>query len=826
MLQERDPLEPSFTYRVITTLLLFGLLLEWLLPWVGAGEWSSLLHPQALIWMTAIILAFGLFKPRIAYFILIGVVTGLGAMFLIYKGDEQSLYGWAIELGPLLAENVKDMLHYGIWSMNDEIRTILLFTGWLLLAPSLQSIVWYYQFSLSLSAVTLLYLITLHASLGIDIWQGMLRAIAEGLLLVAFTTLPKLQRRQLTTASWGKQVRYQYVSIFLLAVTIIAGGMAMSHNKEKRSEPVAWSSLFSPSFTEDLSVWAQQTSGLQLKNVTSSSYREGAVGMAGYGHDDSVLGQTLRTSDEVVFFGWSAQRSNWRAEIRSTYTGKGWSDQNGAVALHTIPEEAAAGAQLGSTSNRTRLQQSISYVEPQIGMPLMQSGTKGVVLELIASDPERNLSNYITETATGTLYSPIKDAPIKSYTVLTELPIVNVEELNDLEAPDKELAQRAWESDMLQAYLQLPEQLPERVIALAQEVSGGGLTSRYDQVMAIQQYLEENYTYSLKSSLPQEDEDFVDHFLFEQQKGYCVHFATAMVVMLRSQDIPARYVKGYQMGEAVGERTLDSGVVQTQYKVSAKDAHAWVEVYFPNVGWVAFDPTPGAEEDEAATAGIASQLGQLGDRIWTELYRIGSSITPMQWQLIGAAAAGLTLISLVIRLAWQPMRQQWLIRRYRRGYQLLGSYEQLLALPISYPSRNKKRLSMQQQARAELPKLQSRLQHTMELLITRQIRSLERGISDDLAHLTWRQRLESLYDSVDGEAQKQALKQLISQLERFYYSKQMTPPEPAELVHMFQGLSGKSGKGRKSSIRSKVDTDQVLPLGNEQYESDTAVAVR
>src|SRR5690606_19635592 len=107
---------------------------------------------------------------------------------------------------------------YGIWSMNDEIRTILLFTGWLLLAPSLQSIVWYYQFSLSLSAVTLLYLITLHASLSIDIWQGMLRAIAEGLLLVAFTTLPKLQRRQLTTASWGKQVRYQYVSIFLLAV--------------------------------------------------------------------------------------------------------------------------------------------------------------------------------------------------------------------------------------------------------------------------------------------------------------------------------------------------------------------------------------------------------------------------------------------------------------------------------------------------------------------------------------------------------------------------------------------------------------------------------
>lgn len=340
MLQERDQLEPSFSYRIITTLLLFGLLLEWLLPWVGAGEWSTLLHPQALIWMTAIMLTLGLFRPRIVYFIAIGVLIGLGALFLIYKGDEQSAYKWGIELVPTLANNVKDMLQYGIWSMSDEFRTILLFTGWLLLAPSLQSIVWYYHFSLSLSSLTLLYLITLHATLGIDVWQGMLRTIAEGLLLVALTTLPKLQRRQLTTASWGRQVRYQYVSIFLLAIIVIAGGMAVSNNKEKRSEPIAWSNIFSPSFTEELSVWAQQTSGLPLKNVTSSSYREGSVGTAGYGHNDSILGQTLKPSEEVVFFGWSAQKGSWRAETRSTYTGKGWSDSSGAVALHTIPEEA------------------------------------------------------------------------------------------------------------------------------------------------------------------------------------------------------------------------------------------------------------------------------------------------------------------------------------------------------------------------------------------------------------------------------------------------------------------------------------------------------
>jgi len=805
MLQERDQLEPSFSYRVITTLLLFGLLLEWLLPWVGAGEWSTLLHPQALIWMTVIILALGLFKPRIVYFIAVGVLIGLGALYLIYKGDGQSFYSWGMELLPSLANNVKDMIRYGIWFMSDEFRTILLFTGWLLLAPSLQSIVWYYQFSLSLSSVTLVYLIILHTSLGIDVWQGMLRTIAEGLLLVALTTLPKLQRRQLTTASWGKQVRYQYVSIFLLAVIVIAGGMVVSNNKEKRSEPIAWSNLFSPSFTEELSVWAQQTSGLPLKNVTSSSYREGTIGTAGYGHDDSTLGQSLKQSDEVVFFGWSAQKSNWRAEIRSTYTGKGWADQSGAVALHTIPEEAAANAQLGTGSNGIRLQQSIHYVEPQIGMPLMQSGTKGVVLELIASDPERNLSNYITESATGALYSPVKEAPIKSYTVLTELPAVIPDELNDLEEPDKELAQRAWESDMLSSYLQLPEQLPERVIALAQEVSGGGLTSRYDQVKAIEQYLKANYEYSLKSSLPNEEEDFVDHFLFEQQRGYCVHFATAMVIMLRSQDIPARYVKGYQMGEAVGERTIDGGIVQTQYKVRAEDAHAWVEVYFPNVGWIAFDPTPGAEADEA-TAGIGAQLDQLGDRIWSELNRIGAILTPLQWQLLGAAVAALMLIGILLLTGWKAMQQQVMLARYRRIYKTLIEYEQLLELPISYPTRNKNRLSLQQRARDVLPKLQSRLKATLEILVVRQIATMERRLGVIPLHSTWRQRLEVLSAASNIAAQKQSITQLLLLLERFYYSKQMTPPEPLELQYILKGVSNKRQVNNKSkSIEGEHD---------------------
>lgn len=65
--------------------------------------------------------------------------------------------------------------------------------------------------------------------------------------------------------------------------------------------------------------------------------------------------------------------------------------------------------------------------------------------------------------------------------------------------------------------------------------------------------------------------------------GYCTYYATTMVTMLRSQGVPARFVVGYTTGEQVGD---------DRYRVRGLNSHAWVQVYFPDVGWVRFDPTP------------------------------------------------------------------------------------------------------------------------------------------------------------------------------------------------------------------------------------------
>jgi len=133
-----------------------------------------------------------------------------------------------------------------------------------------------------------------------------------------------------------------------------------------------------------------------------------------------------------------------------------------------------------------------------------------------------------------------------------------------------------------QAYLDLPE-IPARVDALARSVTAN-YTSPYGQALAIQEYLRA-YAYDLEVPLPPASRDVVDYFLFDLQRGYCDYFATAMVVMARVVGIPSRLAVGYAMGEYDFEREA--------YLVKAKHAHAWPELYFPDFGWIPFEPTTG-----------------------------------------------------------------------------------------------------------------------------------------------------------------------------------------------------------------------------------------
>ncbi|CAA9284083.1 MAG: Transglutaminase-like enzymes, putative cysteine proteases, partial [uncultured Chloroflexia bacterium] len=133
-------------------------------------------------------------------------------------------------------------------------------------------------------------------------------------------------------------------------------------------------------------------------------------------------------------------------------------------------------------------------------------------------------------------------------------------------------------------YLQLPETLSQRIRDEASLVVGGaGATNAYDKAEAIQSYLR-TLPYDEKIPAPPEDRDGVEYFLFDLKRGYCDYFASAMVVMLRAEGVPARLVSGYAGGSFDPERSV--------YEVRQNVAHTWPEVYFPGYGWQRFEPTP------------------------------------------------------------------------------------------------------------------------------------------------------------------------------------------------------------------------------------------
>jgi transglutaminase-like putative cysteine protease len=131
-------------------------------------------------------------------------------------------------------------------------------------------------------------------------------------------------------------------------------------------------------------------------------------------------------------------------------------------------------------------------------------------------------------------------------------------------------------------YLQIPENFSPRVRELALQVTEGAQTP-YDQTVLITKYLREQIAYSASVEKAPENTDPLEWLLFEYKKGYCVYYATAETMMLRSLGIPARMTVGFSQGEYSPETN--------RYLVRKLNAHAWPQVYFPDIGWVEFEPT-------------------------------------------------------------------------------------------------------------------------------------------------------------------------------------------------------------------------------------------
>ncbi|MBX3330459.1 MAG: DUF3488 domain-containing protein [Nitrospira sp.] len=210
----------------------------------------------------------------------------------------------------------------------------------------------------------------------------------------------------------------------------------------------------------------------------------------------------------------------------------------------------------------------------------------------------------IQSDLTGSVYLPFPSSSRIEYSVLSRS--------NPVLPADLGSEPSRYPESFVRHFLQIPAQ-PERIAILAKEITHAQRTT-YDKANAIQSYLTHNFRYSLDAPLTEQDRPLED-FLFTRKTGYCEHYATAMVIMLRTIGVPARLVTGFLAAEW--------NEYGNYYVVRQQDAHAWVEVHLPHSGWITMDPTPPSIESIGGGSPAWHALGRMMDTIrlqWSRFF--------------------------------------------------------------------------------------------------------------------------------------------------------------------------------------------------------------
>lgn len=224
-------------------------------------------------------------------------------------------------------------------------------------------------------------------------------------------------------------------------------------------------------------------------------------------------------------------------------------------------------------------------------------------------------------------------------------------------------------------YLALPDEVPQRVLALARDLTATAPTP-YDRARAIESYLR-TLPYTLNLPEPPGSRDVVDYFLFDLKRGYCDYYSSAMTVLARAAGLPARVAVGYATG------TFDP--TARRYVVTEAEAHSWTQVYFPNYGWVDFEPTSARSPRDLQEPRGYWEVGrppQISGKIEGE--GVGGLALPDWKWLVPAIGLGLMLlIGLASLIDLFRLRRSApsvaMAALYRRLYQIAGQ----LGLPVT-----------------------------------------------------------------------------------------------------------------------------------------------
>jgi hypothetical protein len=327
-----------------------------------------------------------------------------------------------------------------------------------------------------------------------------------------------------------------------------------------------------------------------LPRVGGASLGNGSSGLSGFtGFSDSVkLGAfgSLKQNEQVVMRvrlenkegGRNFGSLHWRGVALDSFDNITWSKSKDVSSEPHVKGERDFFL-IDLPSSRNELIVQTVYLEP-IDSTVLFALARPVAVQ-------GNFQTLVADSE-GAVNFPRAEFERSTYKVYSDTTIPNEKQLR---------LDRDNYSANEYRYLELPENLDNRIAQLSAQLTENA-KNRYDKAKIIESYLQNNFGYTLE--MKSGGEQPLADFLFNIREGHCEYFATAMAVMLRTQGVATRIVNGFQEGEY--NETADV------YVVRQKNAHSWVEVYFPETdSWIPFDPTPFAGQNDGTTA-----LGVLG----------------------------------------------------------------------------------------------------------------------------------------------------------------------------------------------------------------------
>lgn len=453
------------------------------------------------------------------------------------------------------------------------------------------------------------YLLLVHTFSANTILPEMIRLIGFGFLFISLMNM--------TT----RTTSYQFVRNVSLTALITAALTSVSFWGIERGRPTQeWVEGQTQSYQRNLD---ERGFFDWINNYTSGiGYRR-----TGMGFDDSELGGPLRQDYSRLFRAHTSNPHYWKVLHRTEYNGLGWvsdEEEENTRAIQTPYNILYGYTMTPEDRNLLRSSEDISTIGIEwlddlgyIAYPygwydLDSSSESGYSIEqfeesaLVTAELEDDELLEYSVSYDQSFPSRFDDDLLREddgwRDYYNELYEQSIEDEDDI--PEEELGGvDMW----FENELQLPDSLPERVRELAHELTDG-LSSEYEKVRAVEQYLKEDggYRYSLlEVENTPEGDDYVDHFLFESKIGYCNNFSSAMTILLREVGIPARWTKGFTPGS---QYTDESG--ETFFEISNANAHSWVEVFFPSYGWVPFEPSPSFANPLTNPEPVATVVGE------------------------------------------------------------------------------------------------------------------------------------------------------------------------------------------------------------------------